>query len=164
MKRGVAAALMVWLVAACAGDPKLDMAAATSVLNGYVDSNYASIEHGDATCPTDVPMKLGTEFECVVPFGDATLHIRVTQTDDDGAVTYEPVEAVFVADDLEVDLARQVVDQLVGTVTVDCGSEAVFVVAPGDTFECTASNPIGDRRTITGTVADINGRYTIAVS
>ncbi len=45
-------------------------------------------------CPEDVTAESGSEFECTGTVPDAgTITIQVTQTDDDGHVTWEVVDA-----------------------------------------------------------------------
>lgn len=120
------------------------------------------------SCPAQVPLARATEFTCVATVDDQHLRFRVTQTDDQGTVTYRQEQALLDLDHLETTLEPQLADQLGGawrTVCEPARKSRYYAIAPGRNFECTTDGRTGDGRTakdlpITVTVKDVQGEVT----
>jgi hypothetical protein len=154
--------------AACSGSGKpasLDMPQAEQSIAAYVQKTYANLSPGQLECPPSVAVAQGGQFDCTVPFGDDTLHIRVTIENADGSeISYKPQEAVLDMTRVRDGVHSEVAGQFTGDVTVGCGFVLVRVVAPGSGFDCTATDALGTARTVHVTINDVDGNFTTALA
>ena len=85
--------ILAVIVLVAAGCTKLD----TDGLEGTLKKQVAAEIGSPVTsvdCPSDVEVETGGTFECTATEGSGTTFtVRVTQTDDEGNVTYELVDA-----------------------------------------------------------------------
>jgi hypothetical protein len=162
----MAAALVLSLVA-CGDDdsaPTLDIGAAESEIERYVETTYPSFDTGTVDCPPSVPVGADVKFECLADVGGKSVRIQVTQRDDTGShITFVPLDAVVDVVQLVADLPSLVVDKFTGQVTVGCGFETVLVMEPGATIPCAGTDVLGVSKPITVTIKDLAGSYSVAV-
>ena len=89
-------------------------------------------------CPSGRQLKKGDEFTCAVKTDHQELTATVTQTDDDGSVTYlipgSAVNEKAVGDSLESSIG--------GGIDVQCGDQS-GVYRKGDTIHCDTKHPDG---------------------
>jgi len=163
--RRLALAIGIALLAACGATPTpVDTATAEREILDYLRSTYPAITFDEVVCPRDVEAEKDATFVCTAPVGTDTLEIEVTQEDDKGtSITYVPLAAIIQMDQAEIQVGGVVAAQFTGEVAVDCGSTPVRVFRPGTTFECRASDPVGDSKTVRATVKDIDGTLEIVV-
>ncbi|HUQ02454.1 MAG TPA: DUF4333 domain-containing protein [Kofleriaceae bacterium] len=94
------------------------------------------------TCPRGVKLAKGTVTECDVKLGDLSGRAAITQTDDQGNVSWELSEGFVISSKAEEYLTGELSKQAGGPVTVDCGERA-RVSEPGKTFRCKATPASG---------------------
>ena len=166
MTRALAGLAVALVLAAGCGDagPHVDTARAERDILAYLRATFPAATFTRVDCPAEVDAVAGGTFTCRAPVGDDTLDVKVTQDDEQGThITYVPAAAVVVLDQAEVQIGGVVAPQFTGQVTVDCGADTVRVFPPGTTFECKASDPLGDSKTVRATVKDIDGALDITV-
>ena len=163
--RGLPALLSALLapLAACSfsfssGGP--DYAKLESTIHDRLAEQYAEIGHTPSavTCPRsqDTP-ETGDMFVCTTEVDgddDLTVHIEVT-VGEDGDADFRTVDTVYDLPDAAEKLAAEISQNQGFPVTVDCG-RGVKVVADGNSFECTATDPAGQDRTVRLTAGSVD--------
>jgi uncharacterized protein (UPF0212 family) len=119
--------------------------------------DYPGVPLGQTRCPKGVEKRRGTSFVCTVPIGDQTLRIRVAQRDANGHVQLVAQQAV---------IEKPSVEQFVAThasipATVNCGTQAVLVLAPGARLPCSVSFADGTMQTVSVRIVDTAGTVVI---
>lgn len=118
------------------------------------------LEVGEATCPDEVEVEEGAEFECTVEIEGVEAAYVVTLTDvneDEERVNFhsEPARPIIdvsaVTEFLRGNLNEQSQDA-----EVDCGDEAVVVTDVGATIDCTVSDERGSE-TVSLVVKNLQG-------
>jgi hypothetical protein len=94
------------------------------------------------TCPRGVKLAKGTVTECDVKLGELPGKAKITQTDDQGNVSWELSEGYVISAKAEEYLTSELGKQAGGPVKVDCGERA-RVSEPGKTFRCKATPQSG---------------------
>jgi hypothetical protein len=95
VRRGtvIALAAMLALAGACTRTKTLDAQSLDEQLASEMQ-NQLDVQGVTVTCPDDVPAEPGRVFNCTATSPDgATMTIEVTQTDDQGHVTFKVVGA-----------------------------------------------------------------------
>lgn len=110
-------------------------------------------------CPEQVDVEAAATFSCTVRIAARSLRVNASQVDTEGNLRVKPAAAVLVMDEVRADLVATLAGKLDQPAEVDCGEDAVKVVAPRATFECTADDG-GDRKTVRVRVRDVNGSLT----
>lgn len=166
----LSSALLVAPVAACSfsfSSGGIDYAKLESTIHDKLVEQYGAIGHAPSSVscprPKDKP-KAGDMFVCTTEVDgndDLTVHIEVT-LGDDGDADFHTVDTVYDLPDAAEKLAPEISQNQGFPVTVDCG-QGVKVVAEGDSFECTATDPAGQERTVTVTAgtADDGDRWEL---
>jgi hypothetical protein len=108
-------------------------------------------------CPDDVALKKGHTFQCTARVNGQDAAVRVTQSDDDGNVRFENVDALLSTQKLVDAIANGVNQQTGRRVTVNCGSRQVLVEPVGARLSCQAVTASGESETITVNVLDRQG-------
>ena len=160
----VAAAAL--LAVACSdSSPRLvDTDAAEREILAYLIDTYPGVTFESISCPDEVEADAGATFTCTANLPDDELHVEVTQKDDEGgSISYVATEAVVLVADAKAQVEGVVRPEFTGGVTVDCGLDAILVVPPGTTFECSATGPLDPLRIIRVTVVDIAGNLEITL-
>ncbi|BBY53403.1 DUF4333 domain-containing protein [Mycolicibacillus koreensis] len=131
-----------------------------SAIHDKLVEEYAGIGHepSEVTCPRpkETP-KAGEVFVCTTHVDgndDLTVHIEVT-AGDDGRADFKTVDTLYDLPDAAEKLGTQISEDQGFAVTVDCG-QGVKVVAEGDSFECTATDPAGQNRTVKVTAGPVD--------
>lgn len=127
--------------------------------------NEHGVEAQEVKCPDSVGVDEGSTFRCSVRLAGGTLHYEVTQIDDQGQLSFEPVEAVVNPTLAAARVAEHYVANVGKTVDVDCRQDdlEVRVVPVGGSFVCRATDRGGavDGVVVTATSAD--GEFTFEV-
>jgi uncharacterized protein DUF4333 len=126
----------------------------TDELNG----NYAEISRqvSSVSCPRQsTPPKTGDTFICTADVEGHEVRVEVAVKDDDYNVDFSTLDVVFDLAGTERGLSREISDQYGFDVKVACG-EGLKVVAIGDSFECVATDPAGDTRTVRLTAGGVD--------
>ena len=119
----------------------------------------AGLDIESAACPESHAMKANDVFQCIVfPKGGGRLTIAVTQTDDQGHITWKVAETQGLLDLSKIEASVQVglKEQARVNATVSCGGRWKAAKA-GDSFECAARTGAKPLATIVVTVADNDG-------
>lgn len=163
----VVAAAVAALATACTTEASTLDQAATQRAVGRALADQIEPKVTATTCPADLPLERGEQFDCMVELaGDVgTMPVLVTLIDVDGALQVVPQAALIARPDASTQ-AKASLDEVFGrSFQVDCGDDAgdgLRVFEPGETFECRARDR-SSRRTITVTVVDAAGALTFAV-
>lgn len=109
-------------------------------------------------CPAEIDRGDGEAVTCraFLVEGDQEVRLRVEQVDDDGTLEVALLDAVVDRSEVAEDLHGTLVDTYRREFEVDCGEGGAEVVAPEDTFRCTARDATGERA-VTVTVTDAAG-------
>jgi hypothetical protein len=147
--------------AGCSGDTVID---ATKVQDAIVQQAAdGGLALTAVDCPEDRRAAEGDTFSCTATLDSGeVITVDATQTDDDGSLTLEQVEAVIDGAPFAAAESRVISRDYGTAVTVTCPSR--IVVDDGDSFECQGTDERGHTRTVTFTavVAD-EGEFTYLV-
>lgn len=115
------------------------------------------------TCPAELPRGKGEEFTCKVELGGkaGTMRVRVSQLDDQGKLSVEPLDAVVSGEATAATLKAKLRTQFKRSFQVTCGT-GWKVRSPGDTFPCRARDKTS-RRSVDVTVEDAAGTLSFQV-
>lgn len=106
-----------------------------------------NLEVGEATCPEEVEVEEGAEFECTVELEGVDAPYSVTLTnvnEDEETVRFDSKPAQPIIDVSAVtEFLRGNLNAQSQDAEVDCGDEAVIVTDVGATIECTVSDERG---------------------
>lgn len=121
------------------------------------------LEVSDATCPDDVDLEEGTEFECTISIEGVEAPYTVTITDvGDTSAHYDidPARSIISVDKVVEFIQGEAAGQGLEGVTVECGDEAIIVQDPKTTFPCTLTTD-GQTQDITMLIKDLDGTVSI---
>jgi hypothetical protein len=153
---GVAA----WLVGCSTGPRIVDHAELEA---GIMAQSPDSVRIASVSCPDDRVLRQGDTFTCggTLDTGEPVTFVA-TQTDGDGDITFDRVEAVFPGADFAGPEGRLISVDYGITVTLVCPER--IVVADGGTFTCQGTDDRGHTRTVTFTaVHPRDGEFTYVV-
>ena len=162
------AALCASLLSACSGSISvgnaraLDSTKLEKAIRKEVEAKLP-IRIGTVSCPNEVKIAEGDVFACLVEIDNQQLEIEVTQTDDDGNVDFEAVEAVLdvgQATDFVEDYATK---QAGRATSANCGESRVLILEPGRTFMCNVTDGT-NTGTATVTVKDVDGNVSVKLN
>ncbi len=145
------------MLAGCSMSSTLD----TASLQDKVTTQITEQVGGTWTvvCPEDVPISTGATFTCTATDeAGATSTVTVTQTDDQGNVTWEIPSTGLDTALLQTSVADELASQVGGTWTVVCPAD--IAMDKGATFTCDATNADGETATIGVTQTDDEGNVT----
>jgi len=130
----------------------------TAITEGL--SAQAGLAVDSIACPESHPMRAGDVFECVAtPNGGGRLTIAITQTDDQGHITWKvaKTEGLLDLSKIEASVRVGLKEQARVNATVSCGGRWKAAKA-GDSFECAAKTGTKPLATIVVKVVDNEGR------
>jgi hypothetical protein len=148
---------LIGLNACSSGPDLLDVARVGRAVTTRARLDFPGIPLGRTRCPKQVEKRRGTTFVCTVPVGDQTLRVRVAQRDAAGHLQLEAQEAVIQKPTVE----RFVAQHASISATVNCGTRAVLVLAPGARVPCSVSFVDGTMQTVSVRVVDTAGTVVI---
>lgn len=152
---GVVALALVLTVLPAACSKELDTAKPEQAIAREVKRAYG-ITATDVTCPDNLKAKKGATFQCVVVLSGDRLTVDVTQTDDKGALTFKPAQALITRTTIVAAIKRQY-----NASSVDCGKNAYWVSRPGRTIRCRARDKVGGSAVVVVTVNDTHGNIEL---
>lgn len=114
-------------------------------------------------CPARKAKK-GDVFECQAMFDGQSLRLKVTQTNDDGYVEGEPVQAVIDTVKAADAFSSSIRDQTGLAVRVTCTDHKLLVADVGSTFDCGMTAADGSTRRVAVTVKDVEGNVTFQLA
>lgn len=165
-----AALTLVVTLAACSeitisrGEPSLDTEKIQSELQSKLTDTIPG-STASVTCPSDVEVQPGATFDCTAILNGQQFNVEVTQTNDQGDVTYVS-EAAFVSlDKVQSDISTGLAAKVPGTWTTECSpqgaSGGVYVAPLESTFTCQVTGTFADGEQQSGqveaTVVDLGG-------
>jgi hypothetical protein len=150
-----AAALASVLFAAGACSKEIDTAKPEQAIAREVKRAYG-ITAADVTCPDSLKAKKGSTFQCIVVLSGDRLTVDVTQTDDKGALTFKPAQALITEKTVVAAIKRQY-----NASSVDCGKRTYWVSRPGRTIRCRARDAVGGNAVVVVTVNDTQGNIEL---
>lgn len=123
-------------------------------------ANSASVE-----CPAYVEIRQGATFDCAALVNGQEVNVKVTQTNDQGDVTYMFESAFVSIDKVQTDISDGLAANIPGTWVTECSpagaSGGIYVATLGSTFTCQVTGTLADGEQRSGeveaTVVDING-------
>lgn len=161
--RRVAPLLALPLVSACSmwfSTGGLDYDKVQSQIKENLTSQYGSMGHtpSDVLCPRPKPPpKEGESFVCTATVDghdDQEVRIQVT-VGQDGNVNFRTLDTLYDLPIASEKLSEQLTANQGFDVSVDCG-EGITMVADGDSFDCTATDPAGHDRTLRVTAGGVD--------
>jgi hypothetical protein len=145
-------------LSACSSGPDLlDGARVGRAVTTRARLDFPGIPLGRTRCPKQVEKRRGASFVCTVPVGDQTLRVRVAQRDAAGHLQLEAQQAVIQKPTVEHFVAQHASI----SATVNCGTRAVLVLAPGAHVPCSVSFVDGTMQTVSVRVVDTAGTVVI---
>lgn len=167
---GCAAMAVASALAACGGitytrgEPVLDTEKVESEIQNKVTDTVPG-SRASVVCPGDVDIARGATFDCEATVNGQQAYVEVTQTSDQGDVTYAFESAFVSLDKVQTDISTGVSAKVPGTWTTECSppgaSGGIYVAAVGSTFTCQVSgtSAAGEQQSgqVEATVADIGG-------
>ena len=156
-----------WLLPTAAHAANLDVGKLKKSLIKLASNDYAPAKAGEPLCPAKVKQQTGLTFTCTIPVGGKSLTYEITQKDAKGNVHIEPTKAVISRAKAVVTLKDRLSkgNPKATTISVDCGKEAILILAPAATFTCTGTVTDADGThsgTITVKVDDVQGNVTFS--
>ena len=131
-----------------AGGP--DFEKLENAITSELNKNYAAIsrEVSAVECPRpSQALKVGDTFICNADVDGHNVRVEATVTDDDNNVNFTTLDVVYDLSDAGNALSQTLSDEYGVAVSVVCG-EGLHVVEAGHSFECNATDPDGDTRTV----------------
>jgi uncharacterized protein (UPF0212 family) len=148
---------LVGLSACTSGPDQLDVARVRRAVDTRARLDYPGVPLGQTRCPKAVDKRRGGSFVCTVPVGSLKLRVRVAQRDANGHIQLAAQQAV-----IQKTSAEQFVAQHASiSAVVNCGTQAVLVLAPGARFPCSVSFTDGTMQTVSVRVVDTAGTVVI---
>lgn len=165
-----AAVAVAFTLAACRGitytrgAPVLDTEKIQSELESKVTESIPG-STASVACPSDVDVRPGATFDCAATVNGQQVNVKVTQTNDQGDVTYMFESAFVSLDKVQSDISTGLAAKVPGTWTTECSPEGasggVYVADLGSTFTCQVTGTTADGEQQSGqveaTVADLGG-------
>jgi hypothetical protein len=145
------------LLAACSSpsDPKVDLTKAEPGLEQTIQKKwFPSLDVGAVSCPTKaLARSKGKVSECTVLVENEPVRFKVIQTNGQGGIAPLRFEAILSTEKAEDFIMRRIKD----VATVDCGTAAYFVRAPGKEFDCAVTATNGRPSVVYFRVVDSKG-------
>jgi uncharacterized protein (UPF0212 family) len=148
---------LIGLSACASGPDQLDVARVRRAVDTRARADYPGVPLGRTRCPKAVDKRRGASFVCTVPVGDLKLRVRVAQRDANGHVQLAAQQAVIQKTSVEQFVAQHASI----SATVNCGTQAVLVLAPAARFPCSVSFTDGTMQTVSVRVVDTAGTVVI---
>lgn len=147
-------------LAGCGRPAVLDVDRAEGRIRASVAETF-DVPVAAVRCPERVEVEAGSSFSCDVELAeDATLRVSVRQTDDEGALSVRPTQAVLVTTRVEADIADVLADRFSrDDVEVSCPGGPQRLEDPDATFTCTAIDG-EERKEVEVKVRDAQGALT----
>jgi hypothetical protein len=146
MRRAAAIGLVITLLAACGDDAPATLDAAE--VEGEIADALEDLDvEADVSCPPDVELDEGDDFECEVePDEGDSFDVEVLQSDDEGNVEFVLPIVKLVRSEVEEVIGERLSDEQGAAFTADCsagfpGDEAIL--EDGDDFDCTLTSDSG---------------------
>lgn len=162
---GPVVVMLVVAVSACGGSstPKsLDLSATRQKITELANQGFgAKTTIGIVRCPQSVAQKQGNDFFCTVEVGGVPLRITVSQTDDQGAQSFQQGQAVLDRAALEATAASKAAGQGTPTTNVSCGTTPVLVETPGHEISCAVTFVGGATGVAKFKVTDLEGNAAL---
>lgn len=114
-------------------------------------------------CP-ERKINKGDTFECTASFDGQTLRLNVTQTDDQGYVEGEPLQALIDVPKASDAIASRFKAQTGVTARAACPNHRVLVQEVGSTFECTLALSDGSTERVIVTVKNLDGAVEFRIA
>jgi hypothetical protein len=145
------------MLTGCSGSSTLDGSTLQDELTTQIGQQLGGT--WTVACPSAEPIKQGGTFTCTATdSAGAAQTVDVTQTDDQGNISWEIASAGLDTVKLESGVASELGTQLGGTWTVSCPSDVA--IEKGGTFTCDATSADGQSSTINVTQTDDQGNVT----
>lgn len=160
MYRGAALLLAASTLSGCqvsVGSGGLDYDKLEGAISTELNNNYAAVSRHVAgvDCPRQAQdPKAGDALICTADLEGQTVRVRATVSDENYNVTFDTLDAVYDLSAAGGRLSKGISEEYGFDVTVTCG-DGLRVVEIGRSFECTATDPIGDTRTVRVTAAAV---------
>lgn len=126
-------------------------------------SNGAGLPVQTVTCPEQVEVRRGSQFECEATSDGQPFTVAVEITDDNGPQFKWTTKGLLVMSRLEEFIQKEVKDRSGLSVTPSCGSN-VRVAKSGDSFDCQITDAKGQSRPVKVSVKDDRGNVDIALN
>ncbi len=131
----------VLLVTGCAKGAGLNTSGVERAVTEKLTVAYKPLKVGATKCPSKVSLEKGTTFTCETEVAGSMVGVKVTTTDDAGAIRFETTKAVLQIWDVQRDLEAKLhaaYDEPgdVLDIKAQCNGLAVRVLAVGSTFRC----------------------------
>mgnify|MGYP003600226498 FL=1 len=145
-------------------EPSLD----TDKIQSELQSKLADSIPGSTasvTCPSDVELQQGATFDCTAILNGQQFNVEVTQTNDQGDVTYVSDSAFVSLEKVQDDISTELAAKVPGTWATECSpqgaSGGVYVATLDSTFTCqvTGTSADGEQQAgqVEATVVDLGG-------
>ena len=125
-------------------------------LNGTYSSISREVSGVDCPKPAQTP-KAGDTFMCGADVEGQNVRVEVAVEDDDYNVSFSTLDILFELAETEKSLSQDVSKEFGFDVTVTCG-DGMKIVEIGQSFECTATDPRGNARTVKLTAGEVNSQ------
>lgn len=128
-------------------------------INENLTAQYREVGHtpSDVECArSKLPPKTGDTVECTATVDghdDQTVRIEVT-VGEEGHLNFRTLDTLYDLPTVGEKLAEQLTANQGFDVSVDCG-EGIKIVADGQSFDCTATDPAGHDRTLRVTAGGV---------
>jgi hypothetical protein len=160
MRRGQGRAVLVGAalvasVSATACGKELDVSKPEEAIAREVERVYG-VEVEGVSCPRDVQVREGATFDCLVVLPGDRLTANVTQTDDEGGLSFELAEQILTRRSVTDAIRKQY-----NATSVDCGEDRFWVSRPGRSFTCQATDDAGGDAEIEVTIRDRRGNIDL---
>ena len=160
MYRGAALLLATSVLSGCQvslGSGGLDYGKLENAIAAELNNNYAAISRHVAgvDCPRQAQApKAGDTLICSADLEGQTVRVRATVSDENYNVKFDSLDAVYDLSAVNGRLSHGLSEEYGFDVTVTCG-DGLRVVEIGRSFECAATDPTGDTRTVRVTAAAV---------
>jgi hypothetical protein len=133
----------------------LDESKLASIIQKDLKKSLGSGVSVKVTCASNVPVVKGKKSTCTAVLNGQKLPYTVTQTSNNGDVTYKRTKAIIDLDKAQKLVSKQVAQQMGGKWKVTCkpaGSSRLYVIAVKKSFSCPITGKDGDGTTRTGKI------------
>lgn len=160
MYRGAALLLAASALSGCqvsVGSGGLDYDKLEGAITTELNNNYTAISRQVAgvDCPRQATApKAGDALICNADLEGQTVRVRATVSDENYNVHFDTLDAVYDLPAAGGRLSQSLSAEYGFDVTVTCG-DGLRVVEIGQSFECAATDPTGDTRTVRVTAAAV---------
>ncbi|MGI8752057.1 MAG: DUF4333 domain-containing protein [Acidimicrobiales bacterium] len=134
-------------------------------LNNQISTGLAhrlGIPAPPVRCPGGQANRRGTTFRCSTEIDSQPLAITAAVSDGQGDVHWQPSDALISTPETAAAIDRQFGAQLRSSITADCGTHPLAVVAIGASITC-AATVNGSARHVTVTARDLAGNVDLSL-